>query len=376
MANQKKDILSTLFSDDVQGPFVSFLFNTHVAHQDVEKDSIVLKNFAKAAKSRFEKKFPDKNWAIFQEKIDTLLADASFWRNATASLSIILSENETFVQRLGISVDNQYYVESTPYLLGLVKDKQFNYRFYLLTLNRDSFQLYLVDHTTVTPIQLPEGAPVDLVTALGDDLTGGSLNYSTQGGTGFNSGSKEGVAYHGVNPKDKEVEIDWVNYYQAVDTYLKDTFENPEKLPIYLFALPENQTVFKKIAKNPYFDATIAVSASPAQANLADVKTASEKIIAELEKRETDSYNKLLDRKFVDQYAEIASAASDGKISHLFISTALLVNDASEMTSEEYDRRELLNKISYQVIQNGGQVFVLDQNASPDEKSLVAILRY
>lgn len=55
MLDQEKDNLSVLFSDEVQGPFVTFILNTHVAHQDVEKDSLALKNFAKAAKVRFEK---------------------------------------------------------------------------------------------------------------------------------------------------------------------------------------------------------------------------------------------------------------------------------------------------------------------------------
>ena len=105
------------------------MFNTHVAHQNVEKDSLVLKNFAKAAKTRFEKKFPEEKWAVFQEKIDALLADASFWRNGTASVSIILSPENTFVQRLDVPVDDQYYVDTIPYLLGLVKDKQFNYHY-------------------------------------------------------------------------------------------------------------------------------------------------------------------------------------------------------------------------------------------------------
>ena len=143
-------------------------------------------------------------------------------------------------------VDDQYYVDTIPYLLGLVKDKQFNYHYYLLALNRDSMKLYKVDHTTVTPVELPKDAPTDVVTALGDELTGGNLNFSTQGSS---NGSKEGVAYHSINTKDKEVEIDWVNYYQAVDTFLKDQLDNPEKLPLYLYALPENQTLFKKIAK-------------------------------------------------------------------------------------------------------------------------------
>ena len=182
----------------------------------------------------------------FPRKIDALLADASFWRNGTASVSIILSPENTFVQRLDVPVDDQYYVDTIPYLLGLVKDKQFNYHYYLLALNRDSMKLYKVDHTTVTPVELPKDAPTDVVTALGDELTGGNLNFSTQGSS---NGSKEGVAYHSINTKDKEVEIDWVNYYQAVDTFLKDQLDNPEKLPLYLYALPENQTLFKKIAK-------------------------------------------------------------------------------------------------------------------------------
>ena len=67
MANQK-DSLSTLFSEEVHGPFVTFLFNTHVAHQNVEKDSLVLKNFAKAAKHAL-KKFPEEKWSVFQEKL-------------------------------------------------------------------------------------------------------------------------------------------------------------------------------------------------------------------------------------------------------------------------------------------------------------------
>lgn len=179
----------------------------------------------------------------FPRKIDALLADASFWRNGTASVSIILSPENTFVQRLDVPVDDQYYVDTIPYLLGLVKDKQFNYHYYLLALNRDSMKLYKVDHTTVTPVELPKDAPTDVVTALGDELTGGNLNFSTQGSS---NGSKEGVAYHSINTKDKEVEIDWVNYYQAVDTFLKDQLDNPEKLPLYLYALPENQTLFKK----------------------------------------------------------------------------------------------------------------------------------
>ncbi|GGC85875.1 hypothetical protein [Enterococcus wangshanyuanii] len=376
MVNQEKDTLSVLFSDDVHGPFVTFILNTHVAHQDVEKDSLAFKNFGKAAKVRFEKKYTTRSWAPFQDKIDALLADSSFWRNATKSVSIIFTENDVFIHRLDVPVNDQYYVDDRPYLLGIIKNNQFNYRYYLLALNRDSMQLYLVENSHVTKVELPEDAPTDLVGTLGDELTGGNLNYSTKGGSGYNGSSKEGVAYHGVNTKDQEVQIDWTNYYQAIDNYLKDTFVNPDQLPIRLYALPENQTLFKKIAKNAYLKTDTAVTSSPAQASITEIEKAAEKINQDLEKNETTTYNLLLDKKYVDQLADIAPAAEEGKISHFFISTANLVDKTTEMSNEEFDRRKVLNKVTNKILKTGGKVFILDQKASPDEKSLVAILRY
>ena len=56
MAKKDKELLSQLTSEGAKGPFVTIMLNTHVAHQDVEKDQIKFKNFAKEAKKRFEKK--------------------------------------------------------------------------------------------------------------------------------------------------------------------------------------------------------------------------------------------------------------------------------------------------------------------------------
>ena len=68
-----KAFLSQLTTDGINGPFVTIMLNTHVGHQNVEKDQIKFKNFAKEAKRRFEKRYPDHSWNKFQEKIDTCL---------------------------------------------------------------------------------------------------------------------------------------------------------------------------------------------------------------------------------------------------------------------------------------------------------------
>ncbi|MBP2099547.1 baeRF6 domain-containing protein [Enterococcus rivorum] len=376
MVNQEKNSLSVLFSEEIQGPFVTFLLNTHIARQNTEKAALTLKNFAKHAKERFNKKYPSLSWEPFKEKINLLLSDSSFWRVSAKSLTIILTQENTYVYEQRVEIDDQYYVGNRPYLLGIIKNNQFSYHYYLLALNRDSMKLYHAFNDEVSEIELPKTAPTTIINALGDELTGGDINYSIQGGTGFNGSTKEGIAYHGVNAKDEEVKIDWVNYYQAVDNFFKKDFENPEQLPIRLYTLPENQTLFKKIAKNNYLNTDASYPFSPAQASIKDIQEGVKKINQQLELLETATYNKLLDKKFVDQLVDILPAAEAGRISHFFISTSNFITETNEMSATEFDRRQVLNKATDKVLQAGGEVFVLDQQAAPDEKSLLAILRY
>lgn len=375
MMSQGKNIITALTAGNATGPFVTIMLNTHVGHQNVEKDQLQFKNFAKEAKARFEKKYSEKAWIPFQEKIDALLADQDFWRRATTSVAIILNAEDTFVHRLAIRVDNQYYVADKPYLLAIIKNTQFNYDYFLLALNRDSFKLYRVSNRKLSAITLPEDAPDTLEKALGDELTGGNLNYSVKGGSGYNGGGKEGVSYHGINTKDEEVEIDWTNYYQAVDAFLKE-LDNPENLPLYLFALPENQTMFKKVAKTPFYSDKASIAQSPAQLSDQDIESHLNEIADALTKEEIGKYNKAMDKKFIDQLVDIVPAAEEGRIGEMFIATSNLVDGFGEDPETEYDRRQVLNNIADNVIEKGGVVHVLEQTDAPDEKSLVAILRY
>lgn len=134
--------------------------------------------------------------------------------------------------------------------------------------------------------------------------------------------------------------------------------------------------MFKKIAKNPYYCSDVAISASPAQLSLKEIEAGAKKLSEELAAKEAEGYNRLLDKKFIDQLVDIVPAAKEGKISHLFIATSNLVDGFGEDPETEYDRRQVLNELADNVIMNGGQVVILEQKEAPDEKSLVAILRY
>ena len=96
----------------------------------------------------------------------------------------------------------------------------------------------------------------------------------------------------------------------------------------------------------------------------------------DLMQNEVASYNKLLDRKFMDQLVDIVPAAKEGRIAQLFIATSNLVDGFGEDPDTEYDRRQVLNTLTKNVLENSGEVSILEQKDAPDEKSLTAILRY
>ncbi|WP_071131442.1 baeRF6 domain-containing protein [Enterococcus timonensis] len=358
--------------NEVEGPFVTIMLNTHVGHSAVDQDVLQLKNLAKDAQNRFAKKFPDHSFEPFQKQIDTLLNDQNFFRNGYTAVALIFTPEKSFVYPLTISVDNQYYVSERPYLLALVKNAQFNYHYYLLALNRDSMKVYEYHEKKLTELELPDGAPKDLETALGTELTGGNINYSTQGSAGGRG--KEGLAFHGVSSKDEEEEIDHTNYYLAVDTFLKG-FLPDKKIPLYLMALPENQFVYKKVSKLDQLKEP-ALTIAPSALTKKEIIEQLPKLETQLTQKEVKDYNQLLDRKFSDQLVDIQQATGLGKVSHLFIATNLLQNGFGSDPDTEYDRRQVLNQIAYQVAINGGEVHLLDQKDAPDEKSLVAILRF
>ncbi len=71
--------------------------------------------------------------------------------------------------------------------------------------------------------------------------------------------------------------------------------------------------MFKKIAKNPYYCSDVAISASPAQLSLKEIEAGAKKLSEELAAKEAEGYNRLLDKKFIDQLVDIVPAAKEGK---------------------------------------------------------------
>ena len=65
----------------------------------------------------------------------------------------------------------------------------------------------------------------------------------------------------------------------------------------------------KKIAKNPYYCSDVAISRLTSQLSLKEIEAGAKKLSEELAAKEAEGYNRLLDKKFIDQLVDIVPAA-------------------------------------------------------------------
>lgn len=337
------------------------------APQDKEKHQLQFKNLVKEALQEDVWKQERLGAEHVQKQADLILTHPEYWEHPTESTLFYLTAEDHLVLPLGVRVADQWSVDTRPDVLRMIQNEQFLPNYYLMTLNRDSMQLYFVDNNTLLPIDLGEDAPIDVTTALGDQYSETPSQFYSQGA---------GSTHHGVNTKDDGVEIDWENYYKAVNIHLREHLDNPAEVPLYLYALPENQALFKKITHLPYYHDEISIDKSPAQATEEELKAAMLEINQRLLQKKMTEKENLLAKKYVHQPVDIQQNLEEGKIAYLLIATEVLEEPDYLETQADHIHRQELNRWAIQTIALGGKVFLLPDADFPEKQSVIGILRY
>ncbi|MFL2029974.1 baeRF6 domain-containing protein [Loigolactobacillus zhaoyuanensis] len=357
--------LKTLLNELDQGPFVSIYFEMAPARQ-ADKNRLTIKQLYKTVAQQFSADFPNLSWQPYEQQLTPLLTDIPYWQDELpTSFGIITSAAHTTLLRLDTAVAAQACVSSWPNLLPQIAAQQLAFNFDLLCLNRDSFQLYQVNAGIAEPVTLTEEAPTTLQKALGTEVSGGDLNFHSHAG-----GHGEHASYHGHNTADAEREIDHRNYYQAVADYLRETTTKRQRA-LVLFALTENQSLFRQLARNPYLAEHLTIERSPL--NLTNGTLASEleplqtEWQAELLAIIRERYDLAVSQKLVTtEREELRTAALAGQIDTLLIDRESITSPAADWLLEICD----------QVLRYQGRVRIFPTADYPANESVAAIKRY
>lgn len=363
-----------LFQEDES--ILSISLNAESNSFNVEAMQIQFQNLLKDAHEKICDAYDEKTCNQYLDQIKNVREDAPFWRSIPQSVVFYVTPEEVYYYRLSVPISDGVVLSKQPYVLPLIANFQYVSYYHLLCLSHDHFKLFNGRGNVLQEIELPEDAPDNNDKALGEELTGGELNVADYNGGG------QGM-FHGHNEKSNEVQIDQFNYFRIVDKYVYDNFTKPTKLPLVLFALPENIADFEKITKNPHFDET-RVEASPAQLTNAQIQEKADEVVGKI----IDRRYKALVEKFNEtspeyrletQYADLAMASVQGQIDTLLLEDHYQVNGTIDENGQYHEGSEVnayVNQLVINVLNTNGKVYVLEKASMPSNTGIAAILRF
>lgn len=373
-----KNDLSQLMEQRRTGPVVSIYLSTRTVINDLSHQLLQFQHLIKEAQQSFAKYYPKLDFAPYQVQLENLLINNTFWLEHTApQMGIIVSKNGLATFDLHFEGNSQVSVSDKPAILPILADYQFQSDFDILCLNEDNFVWYQYRQGKLYPIKLSQGAPDTLKNALGEEIRGGNLN--------FNSSNPNGPSYHGHNAKSEEKEIDQHNYYQMVDNYTANHFSKNNRLPMILFSLQHNQTIYRKVSKNPYLS-EVNIAKSPIKLNEQDIirelKPVQEAIFNKKNTKLLERFDKAYSQKLVvTAPLKLIKPALAGQIDTLIINQQ--ANNLENLMNNDLQKKidvnlpdNLMNDLADTVFENQGHVWLLSNEKMPVKTEAVAILRY
>ncbi len=376
MAALQNDLAQLIHAQGDQGPFISIFMKVSPYERDIAEDKATFRNLIQQAKKAFITRFTEKEWATYQAKFAPVLQQRALGNNGAASIVVVASQSDTFVYPLAQEVANSAHVGDTVYALPLIANDQFSWDYHLLKVSQDSIALWDVTEGVATPVDLPADAPLTRDQALGTELTTGKAR-TTRIGLGA------GQASHGNDPKEASQASDTQNYFKQVDDYILTNYSKPTQKPLILLAVSENQAVFRKVSKNKYLLQNTQLNKVPAKVDPQAVAQVVSQVNQQLAEEVLAVLQSQVDRarsakKYISDLGVITQRVSEGNVATLFVAQGAYV--AGRIDGEKLDTSSpaakatnLLNELSVQVLQLGGQVYVLP--ASELHADATAILR-
>lgn len=362
--------------EQVDELFVTIAMELHATAVTSDQDRIQLNNLLEEAKKILKADYDKETASKLIEQIEKAKRDDVELTTYRGGLALYITEAEIYYYHLGIPVENLVSVDLAPNLSPLIENYQYTNQYHVLILNGDNIRLFEGDATSVKELELVgDDAPKTLNDALGTELTGAGSN------SGAYAGGGEGGGFHGHSDTSHEKDIDRENYFRAVDSYIDEYYSAPRDLPLILYALPENQALFRDLSKNNRL-AEDGINESGANV---DFNTVQEKALAkniEIVKKEQNKmftqFRETTPKFRIDNVLDdLAMSALEGRIDELLVNKGFSQNGTiTDEGSYKDTEGDFVKSLITKVIAAKGKVYIVEEEDMPEHINLSARLRY
>lgn len=378
----ENDFAAGLF-DQGEPPCLSVYQPTHRSHPDNQQDPIRFRNLVKEIEKSLGRRYEPREVKALLEPFVELMEDDAFWNHTLDGLGVLARPGLFRVYRLQRPVPELAIVADSLHVKPLLRIVQSADRYQILAVTRQQIRLYEGNRDALDEVELAADVPRTLTDALGEELTEPRLTVSSYG-----EGAGGPAMHHGQGGRKDQIDLDAERFFRAVDTKFVECHSQPSKLPLLLAALPENQSLFREVSRNPFLVAE-GIDGNPDALSVDELRTRAWRVVEpvylerlrSIVERFEESKTKSL---ATGDAAQAAEAAVTGRVETLLVDAVRQVPGTidsatgrvqpGELADPEVD--DVIDDLAELVMRQGGEVVVVPSERMPTETGLAAVYRY
>ena len=367
-------------------PCISLYQPTHRHHPDAEQDPIRFGNLTKEVAQRLHGQYPAREVESLMAPFRALADDRDFWNHALDGLAVLAAPGMFRHYRLQRPVKELVVVADSFHTKPLLRIIQSADRYQILALTRKDVRLFEGNRDVVDEVELDAAVPRTPADVLGEEA-----RESSPGGL-FPASRATAVGrpavMQGYGEKSDVHDSETERFFRAVDRAVLEHHSQPEGLPLFLAALPEHQSLFRRISHNTFLMPD-SIDIHPDALEGDGLRERAWQVVEPYYLRRLQG---LVERFAVakardsaaEDLARVAEAAAAGRIATLLVDADRHIWGRLHRASGRIELRDsgdpavddLLDDIGELVIASGGEVVVVPADRMPVRTGAAAIYRY
>lgn len=231
--------------ENPEPPCLSLYQPTHRRHPDNQQDPIRFRNLLKTLEQSLRENYSAHDARPLLQPFEALAQNHDFWNHTLDGLAVLAAPGVFHVYNLPRPVGELAVVADSFHIKPLIRFLQSADRFHVLGLNRQEIRLFEGNRDALDELKLPAEFPRTVADVVGEkESKEARLSvWPSSPGTG---------THHGTASTEELLENETQRFFRAVSSAVLAHYSRPTGLPLILAALPENQSLFRRISHNPF----------------------------------------------------------------------------------------------------------------------------
>lgn len=363
---------------NAQPPCISLYQPTARHHPGNQQDPIRFGNLVRELEQALRENFPGHDAQSMLHPFKELQQNQDFWNHTLDGLAVFATSDRFQTYTLPRPVRELAVVADSFHVKPLIRFLQSADRYHVLGVGREKINLFEGNRDELNEVELDPAVPSIPSEASPEETktVGVSAWASLAGvpGIQFSKGSKSDI-------DDNEA----TRFLRAVDRAILEHYSRPTQLPLILAALPENQSFFRDISRNPFLLAdevtmhpdALTIDALREHAWAAMLPHYRTRLAGLVEMFGTARARELGD----DDLERVAASALAARVGTLLAEAdrhipGRIDPETGTVVLGGGGVDDVLDDIAELVLKNGGQVVIVPTEEMPTQSGVAAIYRF